>query len=335
MISRLLENIFLLCLKVASKLNRWSKVATERRCLALLRLRIGELIFNQAAVAVADKDFKPAIQLLEEVMQFGVEEVKSLMAREVKDKNRAFFQDLGVLEADSRLNRQLAEALQFVSSGDELLTSCLVNYEKFHMDLVFGVEDKYKYALSLARGGDVEIVCLTYTKLAKLYLKVFTDGIHRIKAREILNDVMNYSKAINRNLYESEWYCEAAKMLKEMQEADQAKEDNEWQNRRKVALGKLTKELELLTEFGKKGNKGFVEAIFATFPPKHRADEGWKKVVPEDLEDDGSGWKNVLRKLVTIYHPDRVDKEKHGEEYHVLCEEITTELSRRYSNLKG
>ena len=166
-------------------------------------------------------------------------------------------------------------------------------------------------------------------------MKVFTDGIHRIKAREILNDVMNYSKAINRNLYESEWYCEAAKMLKEMQEADQAKEDNEWQNRRKVALGKLTKELELLTEFGKKGNKGFVEAIFATFPPKHRADEGWKKVVPEDLEDDGSGWKNVLRKLVTIYHPDRVDKEKHGEEYHVLCEEITTELSRRYSNLKG
>ena len=319
---------------MASKLNRWSEVVAERRCLALLRLRIGELIFNQAAVAVADKDFKPAIQLLEEVRQFGVEEVKALMAREDRNKNKAFFQDLNVLEADSRLNRQLAEALQFVSSGDALLTSCLVNYEKFHMDLVFGVEDKYKYALSLARGGDVEIVCLTYTKLAKLYLKVFTDGIHRIKAREILNDVMNYSKVISRNLYESEWYCEAATMLKEVQEADQAKEDNEWQNRRKVALGKLSKELKLLAEFSKKNDRGLVEALFTTFPPKHRADEGWKKLLPEDLGDEDVGWKNLFRKMVIIYHPDRVDKAKLGEKYHVLCEEITTELNRRYSQYK-
>ena len=84
---------------------------------------------------------------------------------------------------------------------------------------VFGVEDKYKYALSLARGGDVEIVCLTYTKLARLYLKVYTDGIHRTKARETLNDVMNYSKVIGRNLYQTDWYREAASMLREVQEA--------------------------------------------------------------------------------------------------------------------
>ena len=68
---------------------------------------------------------------------------------------------------------------------------------------------------------------------------------------------MNFSQVIGRNLYESDWYKEAATMLKELQEKEQAKEDNEWQNRRKVALGKLTKELELLTEFGKKNNRGF------------------------------------------------------------------------------
>ena len=41
-------------------------------------------------------------------------------------------------------------------------------------------------------------------------------------------------------------------MLKELQAADQAKEDNEWQNRRKAALGKLTKVLKQLAEFSKK-----------------------------------------------------------------------------------
>ena len=316
---------------MARKLNRWSEIAEERRCLALLRLRIGELIFIQAAVAVADKDFKAAIQLLEEVRQFGVEEVKALMAREEKKENEALFKDLSLLEADSRLNRQLAEALQLVTNGDNELASTLANYENLQLDLIFGVEDKYKYALVLARGEDVEIVCLTLTKLAKLYLKVYTDGIHRTKARETLNDVMNYSKVIGRNLYETDWYREAASMLRELQEAEQAKEDKEWQNMRKVALAKLSKELKQLAEFAKKNNRGLVEALFSTFPPKHRADEGWNKLVPEDLGDDDIGWKNLIRKMVIIYHPDRVDKAKLGEKYHVLCEEITTELNRRYS----
>ena len=88
------------CLQVASELNRWSKVAAERRCLALLRLRVGELVFIQAAVALADKDFKMAIKLLEEVRQFGVEEVKALMVREDEAENKVLFQDLNVLEAD-------------------------------------------------------------------------------------------------------------------------------------------------------------------------------------------------------------------------------------------
>ena len=320
--------------QVARKLNRWSEVGEERRCLALLRLKLGELLFIQAAVAVADKDFKTAIRLLEEVRQFGVEEVKALMAREDKDEHEAFFKDLNLLEADSRLNRQLAEALQLVTNGDAELASTLANHENLQLDLIFGVEDKYKYALVLARGEDIEIVCLTYTKLARLYLKVYTDGIHRTKARETLNDVMNFSKVIGRNLYQTDWYREAASMLREVQEAEQAKEDNEWQNRRKVALGKLSKELKLLAEFSKKNDRGLVEALFTTFPPKHRADEGWKKLLPEDLGDEDVGWKNLFRKMVIIYHPDRVDKAKLGEKYHVLCEEITTELNRRYSQYK-
>ena len=328
-------------MQVAGKLNKWSEVTEEKRCLALLRLRMGEVIFNQGAVAVADKDFKTAVRLLEDVLQFGVEEVKALLESlswgpwEDINLTESLSSDLRVLEADSRQHRQLAEALQQLANGDTELASTLGTHENLQLDLVFAVEDKFKYALGLARGVDIEIVCMANTKLAKLYLKVYTDGIHRTKARETLNDVMNFSEVIGRNLYQTDWYKEAAIMLRELQEQEQAKEDSEWQNRRKVALVQLTEELKKLAEFSKKNDRGLVKALFDTFPPEHRADESWRNLLPDDKEDGEIGWKNLFRKLVVIYHPDRVDKAKLGEKYHVLCEEITAELNRRYSQYKS
>ena len=101
-------------MQVAGKLNKWSEVTEEKRCLALLRLRMGEVIFNQGAVAVADKDFKTAVRLLEDVLQFGVEEVKALLESlswgpwEDINLTESLSSDLRVLEADSRQHAQAA-----------------------------------------------------------------------------------------------------------------------------------------------------------------------------------------------------------------------------------
>ena len=89
-----------------------------------------------------------------------------------------------------------------------------------------------------------------------------------------------------------------------------------------------------LAEFSKKDDRGLVKALFETFPPKHRTEESWRNLLPEEKEDGDIGWKNLFKKLVVIYHPDRVDKAKLGEKYHVLCEEITSELNKRYSKYK-
>ena len=330
--------------QVAGKLDKWSEVTEEKRCLAFLRLRMGEVLFNQAAVAIGEKDFKTAIRMLEEVCQFGVEEVKALHGNiawslswedmDENDEDKAFFSDLKVLEDNARQFRQLADALQLMANGDSDLAYALATYETLKLDLIFAVEDKYKSANLLSRGVDEEIVCMTDTKVAKLYLKVYTDGMHRTKAREILNDVMRFSDVINRNHYEADWYKEAATMLRELQEQEQSKEDSEWQNRRKAALAQLTEELKQLAEFSEKNDRGLVEALFQTFPPEHRPDESWRMLLPGDKGDGEIGWKNLFKKLVVIYHPDRVDKAKLGEKYHVLCEEITIVLNRRYSKYK-
>ena len=323
--------------KLATELNRWSQVEEERICLGQLRLMLGDMVFLQATIAVAEKDFKVAIQLLEEVSQFGVEEAKALLGG---DSAEALYpgaeemqSDLAVLEASARTNRQLAGALQYLSIGDEQLAKAIDGYEELHLDLIFDVEDQYKFALNLAKGEDVEIVCMVQTKIAKLYLKVYTDGIHKTKAREILTEVMNFAGIIGRNMYEADWYKEATQLLSDLHKAAQTKEDSEWKNKRKVVLESLAPDLKQLEEFAKKDERGLVEALFATFPPKHQPTDNWRQLLPKE-GDPESGWKSVFRKLVIIYHPDRVGKEKYGDKYHVLCEEITAELNRRYSCYK-
>ena len=75
------------------------------------------------------------------------------------------------------------------------------------------------------------------------------------------------------------------------------------------------------------------EYIFEKYPPKHISEYESRK--PDfSLMDPPLSGKRPLQKMVTLYHPDRVDKDKHGMEYFVLCEEITKILNRRYNNIK-
>ena len=71
----------------------------------------------------------------------------------------------------------------------------------------------------------------------------------------------------------------------------------------------------------------------AKFPPKHRPD-GLTKL-GDCPDDDDEAKKKFLQRLVTLYHPDRVDKDKHGEKYVCLCEEISKHLTAKYNVAKG
>ena len=101
---------------------------------------------------------------------------------------------MSALETDVHLHQALAEALKEIANGEELLQLAVRGYESIKLDLVFDAVDKFRRAVDLARGKDTEIVCMAYTKIAYVYLKVFKDCIHKTKARETLADVMNYSQ---------------------------------------------------------------------------------------------------------------------------------------------
>ena len=205
--------------------------------------------------------------------------------------------------------------------------------EDLNLELVWLVIDKFRHAVALSRGHDVEIMCIAFTRIAWVYLKVMKDPISKVKGRDYLKHVMDFSQVIgqNRNLHCMDWFNSATNMLKEIQNAAQQKEDEEWQNKRKVFMDQLVNEMKLLQEHKDDLHKDLVAFLFEKMPPKHRPEEEWKPLL---LDGQEKGWKKTLMKLVTIYHPDRVDKSVYTGKYHVLCEEITKELTRRYNCLK-
>ena len=99
--------------------------------------------------------------------------------------------------------------------------------------------------------------------------------------------------------------------------------------KRDVEEEKLEEQSKQLEVLAKKDCRGFVEELLKTFPPVHQPSGKW-----ENLEVKEIKMENVLRKVISMYHPDKVDKVKHGEKYYVLCERITAQLNVKYLKYK-
>ena len=100
-------------------------------------------------------------------------------------------------------------------------------------------------------------------------------------------------------------------------------------NKKEVVEHQLTEESKMLARLAMKPCKDFVAGLLKTFPPVHLPPD---KLNTLDLRNTKPGVQ--LRKLIAIYHPDKVDKVKNGERHFLLCEMITTQLNLRYSKYK-
>ena len=100
-------------------------------------------------------------------------------------------------------------------------------------------------------------------------------------------------------------------------------------NKKEVVEHQLTEESKMLARLAMKPCKDFVAGLLKTFPPVHLPPD---KLNTLDLRNSKPGVQ--LRKLIAIYHPDKVDKVKNGEGHYLLCEMITAQLNLRYSKYK-
>ena len=75
-----------------------------------------------------------------------------------------------------------------------------------------------------------------------------------------------------------------------------------------------------------------IDFLFKTFPPKHR--DNAKKPEVKDLNNAGQK-KRAYYLLSSYYHPDKVDANKYGMKYKILCEEISKRINAKYGAMNG
>ena len=91
----------------------------------------------------------------------------------------------------------------------------------------------------------------------------------------------------------------------------------------------LVPELKMLDSAAKGSFQEMIEFLFKTFPPKHR--ENAKK--PEVKDPNNAGEKRrAYFILCSYYHPDKVDVNKYGMKYKILCEEISLRINEKYGS---
>ena len=137
-------------------------------------------------------------------------------------------------------------------------------------------------------------------------------------------------REVEDNLAEQVVSSQAADLLAEEEVEEEGEgEEEAVHNKKEVVEHQLTEESKMLARLAMKPCKDFVAGLLKTFPPVHLPHD---KLNTLDLRNTKPGVQ--LRKLIAIYHPDKVDKVKNGERHFLLCEMITTQLNLRYSKYK-
>ena len=277
-----------------------------------------------AVEQISNKNFKEGLNCLGKQCRFK-EEAKGYAVSKYDHYT------VEVLDNEWNTFLALGEGLQALHMGDGMLERALGEDECINLDLAWDAYDKYKEAELLSKDKDVEILCMSLFNRARIYRDVFKD---KYNCKELLREAMSLAQTLIPGPYHNRpWYTKLTTMMQKIRDEEIRAENSKWENQRKKYLEKVQEDVDKITklEYGKLGD--LCEFIFKNYPPKHISNFETKAPDFATMNLPHQG-KKPLQKIVTLYHPDRVDKEKYGMEYFVLCEEIAKILNRRYNCIK-
>ena len=294
-----------------------------RSVLSTQWLELGNEWMYIAIEYISNKKFKEGLDSLGKQCRFKEEAMGYAVTKNERKK-------VQVLDKEWTTFMALGEGLQALHVGDCMLDRAVKEEESLNLDLVWDAYDKYKEAELLSKGEDVEILCLSLFHRAKIYADVFKD---KYQCKELLKEATGLAQTLIPGPYHNRpWYVELTEMTQKIRDEEIRAEESKWENERKKHLEKVQEDVKEIAAREDGDLKDLCEYIFEKHPPKHIAEFKSKK---PDFTDMGyNTGKRPLQKMVTLYHPDRVDMAKNGAEYFVLCEEITKVLNKRYNDMK-
>ena len=156
---------------------------------------------------------------------------------------------------------------------------------------------------------------------------------NEVKAKDCFKEVLDLALLYEYTKEKS--YKEAQTLYMDLRRKEDQKveeEEEEGRKSRDQFMKELLPELRMLDSVGGMSFQELIEFLFENFPPKHK--ENAKK--PEVKDPNNSGEKRrAYFLLCTHYHPDKVDANKYGMKYKILCEEISKRINEKCGAMKG
>ncbi|XP_025112284.1 uncharacterized protein LOC112575017 [Pomacea canaliculata] len=292
--------------------------------LAKEHFTIAQTYYSWSSAALTKRDFRKALSLLGDC-NFPLNE-----AMRLGKADQDLMKECRVLEEEIFDRKCVAESIQARTNGDEILKMITFETEDLNINMVWEVIDWYHNAALLIRERDLELEAMALYSLGRVYAKVlklkYYAKLYLMKAFELIN-VM-----VPRTCLNEEWYLSAQTILRHYQQEEEWADDLEKLRKRESIMKEIKDDLDKLNEkFTKSSKYDFLKYVYATHPPKnpkHKCDEN-------AAFEDQEVLKKLYLKAVTHYHPDKVDEERDGAKWKVLCEEITKLLSQQYQNGVG
>ncbi|KAH7439817.1 hypothetical protein KP509_04G077700 [Ceratopteris richardii] len=229
------------------------------------------------------------------------------------------------LRGSVNVHISISEAMKYIALGDVCLATALMDEEGMDMEKVKDALDFYRQASLATRELDMESEAVAMSRIGKVYSDVLSlpEKAHKYHYQAVRLALTVMSPSIER----SDWYKYSVEKVKLHQEAVAAKEKNEHERDRAPAMERLQEKVAALKKAEERGSEALLEHVYEQHPHPNLE----RNMVP--CVSTPSEMKASLRKAIQHYHPDR--NGQHGEDWKVLCEEITKCLNLRYASLKG
>ncbi|WIA12678.1 hypothetical protein OEZ85_006319 [Tetradesmus obliquus] len=318
------------------------------------------------ATAPAEADWRGCLQLLAEcnrplieALQLALDSGKNDVATDLL----ALEQELYVMEyraksTQERLQRvqQMQRTLRQRSDRlDRQATAAAVAAEEeaCELDGLLTAVDRLKSAVLLARGCDAQAEAQALSSLGHLY-KVSAAILNPLlvprtaAAGAAVADTLPPRSAEERShdafmrvlrLFESlpnkislvmeDWYREARDSVSEYQASKAAAEEKLKEADRAPIREALDAELEALSAAASKGWAELIKHCYSKHPPLNEAN----RLAPDTVFDADHG-KELLKRAILAYHPDKQGASGVELSWKVLAEEITKQLTDKYEYFK-
>ena len=308
-------------------------------------LESATLLHNHALKALSQKDadYKEAFRALSEC-HFPMMELRKLL-RAHGMSTPTLEQGYAELEDSITQHKYIAESRMAIAAGDAIANFALKQADDNMMDGIWQGIDKFQEAEQLTRQldvalRDVETEAIAIARRAELYVKVIKN---ESTARPLLNQAIRLAESLwPRSFHGVDWYEKCKSMLEVYRQREaavdaaaeerQKEADRKWKD---PAKAKVKAELDAIEKEAKKpGAYALLNHVYTKHPPKSDAYNA-EKHLPKVTKANADTVKRVLLEAQRHYHTDKNRRATFGDEWFVLCEEISKLLNVKYQALKG